>query len=218
MRPSAQPFLWKRVLFAWEWEPSPYQRLSAPLVWRSIRMFKPSSRYCFPLILNVWKQDEANPVFDLIGCLPHWCRWKKFSFWPYYISFINHACSIKMVAYWPRFVLSFDWPWLRLGPTLCARGFSSAVSGFGQVLNSDPLEKHALLTSVMAGYLPIFFFFFVFVDQDTLGTRGIFLRATTSFVDRRRRTRAAKPREKTFGTQGISVYENAKSNLANIKP
>ena len=161
MRPSAQPFLWKRVLFAWEWEPSPYQRLSAPPVWRSIRMFKPSSRYCFPLILNVWKQDEANPVFDLIGCLPHWCRWKKFSFWPYYISFINHAGSIKMVAYWPRFFLRFDWPWLRLGPTLCARGFSSAVSGFGQVLNSDPLEKHALLTSVMAGYLPIFFFFFL---------------------------------------------------------
>ena len=54
------------------------------------------------------------------------------------------------------------------------------------------------------------FFFRVFMDRDTLGTRGLFLRATTSFVGRRPRTRAAKPREKTSGTQGISVWENAK--------
>ena len=83
------------------------------------------------------------------------------------------------------------------------------MRGFGQVKR----EKHALLISVMAGYWPIFFFFFffrVFMDRDTLGTRGLFLRATTSFVGRRPRTRAAKPREKTSGTQGISVWENAK--------
>ena len=103
----------------------------------------------------------------LIGCLPYWSRQKKFSFWPYYISFINQVCSIKMVGYWPRFFLRFDWPWLRLGPTLCARGFSCAVPGFSQVLKSDPLEKHALLTSVMAGYSPSFFFFFAFTWTKT---------------------------------------------------
>ena len=81
------------------------------------------------------------------------------------------------------------------------------MRGFGQVKR----EKHALLISVMAGYWPIFFFFFrVFMDRDTLGTRGLFLRATTSFVGRRPRTRAAKPREKTSGTQGISVGETQK--------
>ena len=111
------------------------------------------------------------------------------------------------------FFLRFDWPWLRLGPTLCAWGFSCAVPGFGQVKR----EKHALLISVMAGYWPSFFFR-VFMDRDTLGTRGLFLRATTSFVGRRPRTRAAKPREKTSGIQGISVCENAKNNLTNIQP
>ena len=77
---------------------------------------------------------------------------------------------------------------------------------FGQVKR----EKHALLISVMAGYWPSFFFFRVFMDRDTLGTRGLFLRATTSFVGRRPRTRAVKPREKTSGTQGISVGETQK--------
>ena len=63
-----------------------------------------------------------------------------------------------------------------------------------------------------------FFFFRVFMDRDALGTRGLFFRATTSFVGRRPRTRAAKPREKTSGTQGISICENAKTKLANIQP
>ena len=39
----------------------------------------------------------------------------------------------------------------------------------------------------------------------TLGTSGFFSRATRSFVSRRPKTRAAKPREKNFGTQGITL-------------
>ena len=66
-----------------------------------------------------------------------------------------------MAGYWPRFFLRFDWPWLRLGPVLpWIRGFSRAVSGFGQVLRSDLREKHAFMTSVMAGYWLSYFFAF----------------------------------------------------------
>ena len=66
-----------------------------------------------------------------------------------------------MAGYWPRFFLRFDWPWLRLGPVLpWIRGFSRAVSGFGQVLWSDLREKHAFMTSVMAGYWLSYFFAF----------------------------------------------------------
>lgn len=66
-----------------------------------------------------------------------------------------------MAGYWPRFFLRFDWPWLRLGPVLpWIRGFSRAVSGFGQVLRSDLREKHASMTSVMAGYWLSYFFAF----------------------------------------------------------
>ena len=76
----------------------------------------------------------------LIGCLPHWCRKKKFSFWPYYISFINHACSIKMAGYLPRF-FAF---WLTLTSSrsypvrqrLFMRGF-----GFRSSLEKWPARK-----------------------------------------------------------------------------
>ena len=33
---------------------------------------------------------------------PRRSRKKKFSFSPYYKSFIDQACSVKMAGYWPR--------------------------------------------------------------------------------------------------------------------
>ena len=115
-----------------------------------------------------------------------------------------------MAGYWPRFFFAF---WFTLTSPrsypVCQRLIMRG-SRFRSSLKKWPARKHALLISMMAGYWPSYFC--VFMDRDTLGTRGIFLRATTSFVGRRPRTRAAKPREKTTWYPGyLGLWKTQKT-------
>ena len=54
------------------------------------------------------------------------------------ISVISAGISLELQKFGPTFSSFNPCPFL---PTLGARGFSCAVSGFGQVLKSDPREK-----------------------------------------------------------------------------
>ena len=89
------------------------------------------------------------------------------------ISVISAGISLELQKFGPTFSSFNPCPFL---PTLGARGFSCAVSGFGQVLKSDPREK----------------------------LRRSCLRASAEHVSAcgRRNEAPRRTREKTSGTQG----------------
>lgn len=113
--------------------------------------------------------------------------------------------GLAFFAFWLTLTSSRSYP-------LCQRLFMRGFR-FRSTLKKWPTRKACVVDKRVGWVLAKCFFFFVFMDRNTLATRGLFLRATTSFVDRGPRTRAATPREKTTWYPGYLGLWKRKKQL-----
>ena len=112
--------------------------------------------------------------------------------------------GLAFFAFWLTLTSSRSYP-------LCQRLFMRGFR-FRSTLKKWPTRKACVVDKRVGWVLAKCFFFFVFMDRNTLATRGLFLRATTSFVGRGPRTRAAKPREKTTWYPGyLGLWKRKKT-------